>query len=302
MGAVILRNGVEMPNLCFGTGIGAIYGSGLTQIYYGLKSCAKLILRHDAASRTSLTLNKLVHVCMENGCTAFDTSRAYGASEQMLGRALKRYPRETYFVITKLCNTDQFRKQTPEGFEKSLSELSLEYVDLYLMHWPVEGLFPESWKEMERIYESGRCRAIGVCNFHAHHLEELSRHAKIMPMVNEFECHPLLTQNALREYCRQREIQVMAYTSTARMDERLKKTCLVPLAKKYGKTVAQIILRWHIQIGNVPIVNSTNSGHMISNIKIDDFALTEDEVANITAINIDSRLRYDPDNCDFTQL
>ena len=170
------------------------------------------------------------------------------------------------------------------------------------MHWPVTDYFLDSWKEMEKLYKEGMCKAIGVCNCNIHHLNELESVAEIMPMVNEFECHPLFTQKELREYCKEKNIQVMAYTSTGRMDERLKKTVLVPLAKKYNKSIAQIILRWHQQIGNIPIINSVNPKHMVENTNIYDFNLSNEEIASIESININSRLRYDPDNCDFKQL
>lgn len=184
----------------------------------------------------------------------------------------------------------------------SLKNLDTDYVDLYLMHWPVEGKYIKSWKIMERLYEKGLAKAIGVCNCNIHHLEELRKQAKIMPMVNQFECHPLFTQNELREYCKENNIQVMAYTPTARMDERLFKTVLSKIAKKYSKTVAQIIIKWHIQIGNIPIVNTSNLEHLRQNYNVFDFELTQQEVYEITKININSRLRYDPDNCDFRQL
>ena len=178
----------------------------------------------------------------------------------------------------------------------------MEYVDLYLMHWPVTGKFIDSWKEMEKLYKEGKCKAIGVCNFNIHHFEELKKHAEIMPMVNEIECHPLFTQNEIREYCKENDIQVMAYTSTARMDRRFSNTCLKDIANKYMKNEAQVILKWHQQIGNIPIVNSSNKDHMLANIQINDFILSDEDIIKINNMNINSRLRYDPDNCDFTKL
>ena len=201
-----------------------------------------------------------------------------------------------------MCNADQFNGDTRAALEKSLRELDMEYVDLYLLHWPVTDTYITTWQKVERLYEEGLCKAIGVCNCNIHHLEEMKRLVNIMPMVNQFECHPLFTQDRLREYCHQNGIQVMAYTSTARMDERLSKTCLVPITEKYQKSIAQIILRWHQQIGNIPIVNSYNKNHFRENTEIYDFKLTEEEVAAILNININSRLRYDPDNCDFRKL
>lgn len=303
MGRIILNNGIEIPNLCYGTGITSIYSTGIKRKLKIAQNKLNILLNKNKKNALmNVSLEKIVEICMANGCRCFDTSKAYGASEFVLGQTLKKYDRKSYFLITKLCNTDQYNGNIREGFEQSLKALGTDYVDLYLMHWPVTNHFIDSWKEMEKIYKEGKCKAIGVCNFSIHHLEELKKYATILPMVNEIECHPLFTQNELREYCHDNGIQVMAYTSTARMDERLRKTCLVPIAKKYNKTVAQIILKWHQQIGNIPIVNSSSKEHMLANIDICDFILTNEELERISAININSRLRYDPDNCDFRQL
>lgn len=293
----------DYGGICYGTGITEIHSIGIKRNYQDLKCLLQMFHnKTNTIARKNYYLPRIIDLCFQNNCRMFDTSRAYRGSEYTLGQTLQKYPRDKYYIITKLCNADQFNHNVRGGFEKSLLELDVDYIDLYLMHWPVEGHFIESWKEMEQIYKEGKCRAIGVCNFNIHHLEELKKYADIMPMVNEVECHPLFTQNELRDYCNQNSIQILAYTSTARGDERLKKTCLVPIAKKYGKTITQIILRWHQQIGNIPIVNSTNRNHMLDNINIKDLNLTEDEIEQITSININSRLRYDPDNCDFTQL
>lgn len=303
MGKFILNNGLEIPDLCFGTGITYVHNIGIQGKIQILKCQMKSILNRDKkSSLLNINLPKMIDTSMRNGCCCFDTSRAYGASEFTLGQTLKKYSRNSFFVITKLCNTDQYNKNVRGGLESSLKELGMDYVDLYLMHWPVADYFIDSWKEMETLYKEGKCKAIGVCNCNIHHLQELKQHAEIMPMVNEIECHPLFTQDNLRSYCAENDIQVLAYTPTARMDERLKKTCLVPIAEKYDKTIVQIILRWHQQIGNVPIFNSSNKDHVIGNTDIRDFSLTSDELDRITKININSRLRYDPDNCDFRQL
>lgn len=300
---IILQNGVITPNLCFGTDITYLHNHGIKRKISELKCLAKIMLNRDRYyAKKTYYLPRMINYAMKNGCNMFDTSRAYGCSEYTTGTVLEKYPRDSWFITTKLCNGAQYAGKVQESFEESLKELNMDYVDMYLMHWPVEGYYIDSWKSMEELYKAGRCRSIGVCNCNIHHLEELKKYAEIMPMVNEIECHPLFTQNELRDYCAKNHIQVMAYTSTARMDERLRKTCLVPISRKYGKTVAQVILRWHQQIGNIPVVNSTRMEHMAQNIDIKDFSLTGEEVEKITAININSRLRYDPDNCDFRQL
>lgn len=303
MGKFKLSNGVEVPNLCFGTGITGVHCEGIKKSIILVKLFLKMKLNRDFNdSKNNYYLPKIIKLCMDNGCNHFDTSRAYGASEYMLGSVLKSYPRNSYFVTTKLCNQDQLKDNVRGGLETSLKELGMEYVDLYLMHWPVTGKFIDSWKEMEKLYKEGKCKAIGVCNFNIHHFEELKKHAEIMPMVNEIECHPLFTQNEIREYCKENDIQVMAYTSTARMDRRFSNTCLKDIANKYMKNEAQVILKWHQQIGNIPIVNSSNKDHMLANIQINDFILSDEDIIKINNMNINSRLRYDPDNCDFTKL
>ena len=299
----LIKENDILPNLCFGTDITSLHSWGIKRKFEEMKYWVKILLnKNKKISEKSLKLPKIIETCMKNGCNMFDTSRAYDSSEYTLGKVLKKYPRESYYVVTKLCNTAQYENKVRESFIQSLNELDMEYVDVYLMHWPVKEHFVESWKTMEKLYEEGLCKSIGVCNFNIHHFEELKKHAKIMPMFNQIECHPLFTQTDLRKYCNDNNIKIMAYTSTARMDERLNKTVLVPIAKKYNKSIAQVILKWHQQIGNIPIVNTFNKKHMIENINIKDFYLTNQEIESINRININSRLRYDPDNCDFKQL
>lgn len=297
-----LANGVLIPNICFGGGMVHTYRHSDESILRYAKYKIRTRLKNKKQYLLDSNFIKNVHMCMNNGITMFDTSKAYRDGEHELGRALKKYSREQYYIVTKASNSDQFNRNMRKALEESLKALDMQYVDLYLLHWPVDNIWIKSWLEMEKLYQEGLCRAIGVCNCNIHHLEELSRYAHITPMVNEFECHPLFTQDALRSYCKENNIQVMAYTATARMDERLRKTVLVPIAKKYNKTISQVMLKWHQHIGNIPIFNSSNPEHVKSNSMISSFSLEQDEIQKITAININSRLRYDPDNCDFSQL
>lgn len=289
-------------SICYGTGIVCTCRMDRNKFLPLVKYFINKYLFQRKTHKNDTKMQKIIRAAVENGCMMFDTSRAYGDSEYLLGKAIAKYDRKKIVVVTKLCNTDQYKGDVKTALKQSLRELNLDYVDLYLMHWPVEGCYLESWKQMEQLYKEGLCKAIGVCNCNIHHLKAIEEIAEIQPMVNQFECHPLFTQDELRAYCQEKNIKVMAYTATARMDERLQKTVLKPIANKYGKSIAQIIIKWHQQIGNIPIVNTYNTEHLMENIKTDDFTLTLEEVDSITAININSRLRYDPDNCDFRQL
>ena len=297
---IILENGILLPNICYGSPIININTQNkMTMIKSYIGKILKLNFKEiDKANKLSKIIRRMKNV---NEKSLIDTSRAYGASEFFIGKSIKNN-RDKYFIVTKVSNSQQYSGNIKKGLEKSLEQLHTDFVDCLLMHWPVKDLYLDTWKQMEECYELGLCKSIGVCNCNIHHLEEIKSIAKIKPMINQFECHPLFTQNELREYCKKENIKIMAYTATARMDERLKKTCILDIANKYHKTMAQVILRWHIQIGNIPIFSTTNWKHYIENMNIFDFDLTKDEIDNITAININSRLRYDPDNCDFKKL
>lgn len=298
MDLIQLNNGSFIPQMGYGS---AIVNNHIHSVKSLLREC-KILVKNKRQHRLNMALSGCVDSAMKNHLNMFDTSMAYGQSELVIGKTLKKYKREDFYIVTKLCNHSQYEGNIRKALEESLKHLGVDYVDMYLMHWPVSDIYPDSWKEMEKLYEEKMCRAIGVCNFDTNHFSELEKTANIIPAVNQIECHPLFTQNELRGYCNERGIKVMAYTPTARMDERLKKTVIVPIAKKYNKSIAQVILRWHIQIGNIPIVNSNNPNHVSENMKIFDFELTKEEIDKILKININSRLRYDPNNCDFRQL
>jgi diketogulonate reductase-like aldo/keto reductase len=318
-----LSNGLNIPTICLGTDITyPVFQKGNLKnnmlVFY---SFLRGIIFGDRADnrrlKISLNIERVVKNAVQNNCILFDTSRAYGGSECRLGRGLKFYDREKYFVVTKLNNINQFKGTVVEAFEKSLEELGMEYIDLYLQHWPVSyspmpfedeweddeiPIFVRSWKYMEHLYKEGRCKAIGVCNFEINHLEKLRKYAEIMPMVNQFECHPLFTRNSLVEYCQTNEIQVMSYAALCRMDSRLITGDILNIAKKYHKTPVQIILRWHIQRGCIPIFNTSNVKRMIQGVNIYDFELSDDEVNQISNYNIDYRFFPDSNNCDFNKL
>lgn len=298
-----LNNGVEIPKIGYGSPIVLTYQYS-KNVTFGkvAKYWVKNTLKRNRQYHLDRSIGPVLRDLEGAGCNLIDTSRAYAGSERCIGKMMKAGKRENFFIVTKLCNRDQVGGNIREALLKSLEELQTDYVDLYLMHWPVTDTYLDTWKEFEKLYREGLCRAIGVANCNIHHLEAIKKIADVEPMVNQIECHPLFTQNELREYCNENGIRVMAYTPTARMDERLRKTVLMDIAKKYHKSLAQIILRWHIQMGNIPVVNTGNRKHLKENFDIFDFVLTPEEMEQITAININSRLRYDPDNCDFSKL
>jgi diketogulonate reductase-like aldo/keto reductase len=275
MNSLILNNGVEMPWIGMGTW-----------------------------PLNGLKLAMLVRKSAQLGYRAFDTASAYG-NETWLGRGIRfcGTPREQLFVTTKLSNGDQRAGDVNRAFHNSLKRLGLKYVDLYLMHWPNPDTYVKCWADMERLYKDGQVRAIGVCNFHAHHLVQLMNTAAVTPSVNQVELHPLLSQSSLVAFCRKRGIHVQAYSPVARMHERLiLNETLVSIAQKHDRTVPQIILRWNYQHAVMPVPKSANYGRLKENISISDFALSEKEREAIDQLNMDFRVRHDPDTCDFAKL
>lgn len=241
---------------------------------------------------------------IENGCAFFDTSRAYGGSERMLQDALNKQKREDYYICTKLDNYSQLHDiPAREVLKKSMIQLGVDYIDVYLLHWPVDGKYLDYWKQLEELYKEGLVKAIGVSNCKIHHLEEIKRIAEIMPMIDEVELHPLLSEVELRDYCDNNNIKIMAYTSTARLDFRLKTSGrLQTVCMETGKDLSQIILRWHIQNGVIPIFNTSSISHLKNNMNVFDFELTDEQMKIIDSVNINSRTRYDSDNCEWERL
>ncbi len=249
-------------------------------------------------------LSNSIADAIKMGYRLIDTSAAY-SNEEAIGRAIRisGVDRKQIFVTTRVTNGQQYARQVREAFFKSLETLRLDYIDLYMFHWPVTDLFLDTWKEMEKLYEEGYVRNLGFANCHQHHIEDILKICKVRPVVNQFEVHPLFTQKPLIDYCKSQGIQVEAYSPIAQNNDRLRRNrVLHALADKYHKTTMQIILRWHIENGVIPIPRSTNIQRLKQNIDVFDFSLTPDEVKSIDKININSRLRYDPDNCDFTLL
>jgi diketogulonate reductase-like aldo/keto reductase len=241
-----------------------------------------------------------VRWAIEAGYRHLDGAKAY-SNEKGVGEGIRQagIKREELFVTTKLWNSDMRRGTQIEGFEKSLKDMKLDYVDLYLIHWPVEN-FSASWKVLEDIYKSGRARAIGVCNFQTHHLEELFKTAKIIPAINQFECHPLLSQKPLIDYCVSKGISCEAYSPLGGEGSSLHSNpVLIKIAEAKGKSPAQIMLRWNIERGLIVIPKSIKKERIKANIELFDFDLSTDEVIAIDGINKDQRFCADPDNFNF---
>ncbi|MEH7247390.1 aldo/keto reductase [Neobacillus niacini] len=236
-----------------------------------------------------------VKAAIRNGYISIDTAAVY-ENEEGVGQAIREsdVPREDLFITSKVWNTDQGYETTLKAFETSLNKLGLQYLDLYLIHWPGVDKYKETWKAIEKLYKDGRVRAIGVSNFHVHHLEDLIRDAEIKPMVNQVEFHPHLTQNELRDYCKKEGIQLEAW-SPLKKGELLNDPVLEDIAAKHNKTVAQVILRWDLQHGVVTIPKSIKETRIIENSNVFDFELTAEEMAKIDGLNQDSRSGSNPD-------
>lgn len=296
MDTVKLSNGLDIPSIAYGSAIVDRYRYWSDSKKSQIKYYARNYIKDRNQYKKDIGIKNILR--KENEQMLIDTSRAYGGSENIIGQCAD----EKSIVCTKICNKDQINNSVELGFNKSLDALNRTVIDILLMHWPVENKYIDTWRIMESLYKKGKVKAIGVCNCNIHHLEEIKRECEIVPMINQFECHPLFTQNELRQYCKENNIKVMAYTATARMDDRLKNTILPEIARNYGKSMTQIIIRWHIQLGNIPIINTSSYRHYVENKDVFDFELTQEDVERISKININSRLRYDPENCDFNKL
>ena len=267
-GSFTLHNGVEMP-------------------YFGLG-----VFQSEDATNSVLS-------ALDNGYRHIDTASIY-QNEKEVGNAIKQHDlaREEIFVVSKVWNSDQGYNSTIKAYHESLKRLNMDYLDLYLVHWPVKGKFVETWKAMEFLYDEGMVKSIGVSNFMRNHLSELLPTCSIVPMVNQMEFHPHLVQQDLIDFCNQKGIQYEAWSPLMR-GKILDIELLKDLSEKYNKTIVQIVLRWNLQKGIITIPKSSNPERIKSNADIFDFELTQDDVEAINALDRNTRIGPDPNNFNF---
>ncbi|ANJ10352.1 MULTISPECIES: aldo/keto reductase [Streptomyces] len=265
---IILNNGVEMPQL----------GFGVWQV-------------PDDEAETAVVQ------ALEAGYRSIDTAAIYG-NEEGTGKALAAsgVAREDLFVTTKLWNSDQGYDSTLRAFDASLAKLGLDYVDLYLIHWPMPAKerYVDTYKAFEKLLADGRVRAIGVSNFLPEHLERLTGETSVIPAVNQIELHPHLQQHASREFHAEQGIATEAWSPLGSGKGILEIPAIVAIAQKHGRTPAQVVLRWHLQLGNVVIPKSVTPSRIKENIDVFGFTLDTEDLAAISALNEDRRLGSDP--------
>lgn len=268
---VKLNNGVEMP----------WFGLGVWQVEDG-----------DEAKNS-------VNAAIKAGYIGIDTAAAY-KNEKSVGEAIRESGanRDDLFITSKVWNGDQGYEETLAAFEATMEKLGLDVLDLYLIHWPVKGKYKDTWRAMEKLYKDGRIRAIGVSNFQPHHLDDLLADAEVVPAVNQVEFHPLLTQSELLDYCAKKGIQVEAWSPLAR-GLLFDNEAVTSLGEKYGKSPAQILLRWVLDKGVVVLTRSVKESRIVENADLFDFTLTPEDVTALEALNKNERTGPDPDNFNF---
>jgi diketogulonate reductase-like aldo/keto reductase len=265
-----LNNGVEIP-------------------YFGLGTY-NILGRKD--------VERVIHFALDIGYRLIDTATAY-YNEEEIGRIIKSstIPREEIFITTKLDNPDHGYESTLKAFEKSLKRLDCGYIDLYLIHWPINKKRNESWKAMEKLYDRGICKSIGVSNYTIRHLEELFNNSSIVPVVNQVEFNPFVYESELLNFCNEHGILLEAYTPIAR-GRRFDHAALKKITIKHKKTSAQVMLRWSLQHNIVVIPKSSNEKRLKENANIFDFSLDENDMKILNTLDENLRASADPHKID----
>lgn len=276
MGNVVLNNGLKMP----------LVGYGVFRVPEG----------DDLAEAVKTAIAK--------GYRSIDTAQVY-RNEESVGRGIRAaieeglVTREELFITSKVWNDGLSYEETLAAYDSSLEKIGLDYLDLYLVHWPgIDQNYIEVYKALEKIYQDGRVRSIGVSNFHVHHLESLLKETTVVPVINQIEFHPHLIQEEIRAYCKDKGIQVEAW-SPLMNGSLLEEVLIQELASKYGKTPAQIVLRYDVQHDVVTIPKTMTPARMTENLAVFDFTLTEQEMTQLDAMNDGLRCGPDPEKFNF---
>jgi diketogulonate reductase-like aldo/keto reductase len=270
MNFVTLNNGLKMPQL----------GFGVWQV------------PDDQATEA-------VEIALKVGYTSIDTAMIY-KNEKGVGRAIAEssVPREELFITTKVWNADQGYEKTLRAFEESLDRLGLDYIDLYLIHWPTPNFdqYVDTYKALEKIYHDGRVKAIGVCNFEIEHLERILKECEVVPVLNQVECHPYLAQNELKEFCAKHNIFLEAWSPLEQGGEVLQDEVVQKIAAAHSKSPAQVVLRWHLQNNTIVIPKSVTPSRIEENFNVFDFELSANEMNEISKLNRNRRKGPNPND------
>lgn len=283
MDKIVLSNQYQIPQIVMGTSVDDRVGN------------RKKLIKNMCS---------IVEFAVCNGIVAFDTSRDY-QNEHILGEVFQNLinggsiSREDLFITTKVGNSQQRKKNMREQIESSLRSLKLDYLDLWLLHWPMPDFYVDNWKQVCEIYREGKVKAIGIANCRERHIEAIKASgAEVIPQVVQIEYHPFRTIDNMRRYCLENHIQIEAYSANCVMLPFVRENVVLnKLAQKYSKSITQIMMRWHIQQGTIPIFSSMNKDHILNNIDIFDFSLEEDEMNDIFSLNCDYKFHPESINC-----
>ncbi|MFD2828869.1 aldo/keto reductase [Corticicoccus populi] len=251
----------------------------------------------------SEALSDAVYTAIQTGYRSIDTAQIYG-NEQSVGAGINRavneglVTRDELFITTKVWNDDLSFDETIQAFEASLEKLNLDYLDLYLIHWPGKDKYTESWKALEALYKKDKVKAIGVSNFNLNHLEKLDSISSVKPAVNQIELHPRLTQKEVIAYCEINDIQIESW-SPFMNGALLNNDVINKISEKYNKTAAQVIIKWNIQQGIVTIPKSMTPDRMKLNLDVFDFELSPEDIIALDSLNNNERSGPDPDDFNF---